>query len=87
MQKGCELMFIPAAYEERFGPLLWELNQRARALDNQLFVAAISPAKNERANYVVYGHSMVVDPCGTIIAEAGSGEETIFTEIGMNMWF
>lgn len=80
--KGCELMFIPAAYEERFGPWLWELSQRSRACDNQLFVVAISPAKNPKANYVCYGHSMVVDPCGTIITEAGSGEEIVCTELG-----
>lgn len=80
--KGCELMFIPAAYEERFGPWLWELSQRSRACDNQLFVVAISPAKNPKANYVCYGHSMAVDPCGTIITEAGSGEEIVCTELG-----
>lgn len=77
-------MFIPAAYEEKIG-FIWELNQRARALDNQMFVAAISPAKNERANYVCYGHSMIVDPRGTILTEAGQSEEVVFAEIGMNL--
>lgn len=55
---------------------------RTRAVDNQLFVAAISPARNEQATYVVYGHSMIIDPTGNVLAKANTGEEIIFYEIG-----
>lgn len=75
-------MFIPAACPASIGPRFWDLVHRARAVDNQLFVAAISPARNDNASYVVYGHSMIIDPNGTILTQAGSFEEIVFYEIG-----
>ena len=44
------------------GPAHWELLQRARAVDNQLFVATCSPARNPDASYHAWGHSTVVSP-------------------------
>lgn len=82
---GCDLVFFPAAFHISTGPQYWELVHRARAADNQLFVAAISPARNENATYVVYGHSMVIDPTGKILAQAGTPEEIVFQEIGKSI--
>lgn len=79
---GCDLLFVPAAYPVSIGPQYWELIHRARAVDNQFFVAAVSPARNDFASYVVYGHSMVIDPHGEILAKAGTTEEIVFYEIG-----
>lgn len=81
---GCDLVFFPAAFHISTGPQYWELVHRARAVDNQFFVAAISPARNEQANYVVYGYSMIIDPIGNILTQAGTSEEIIFYEIGKN---
>nr|WP_276621135.1 nitrilase-related carbon-nitrogen hydrolase [Syntrophomonas wolfei] len=52
-----------------------------RAVDNQLFVAAASPARNLSASYQAWGHSLVVDPWGDILQEAGSGEEIIHARL------
>lgn len=73
---------MPAAYPVGAGAPYWELIHRARAVDNQFFVAAVSPARNDNANYVVYGHSMIVDAHGVILAQAGIREEIVFHEIG-----
>lgn len=75
-------MCFPAAFHISTGPQYWELVHRARAADNQFFVAAISPARNDNASYVVYGHSMIIDPIGTILAQAATNEEIVFHEIG-----
>ncbi len=48
------------------GPVHWELLQRARAVDNQLFVAACSPARSPDASYQAWGHSTVVSPWGQV---------------------
>jgi predicted amidohydrolase len=48
------------------GPVHWELLQRARAVDNQLFVAACSPARSPEASYQAWGHSTVVSPWGEV---------------------
>ena len=64
---GAELIIIPAAFNMTTGPAHWDLTLRARALDNQVFVAAISPARDTTASYVAYGHSLITSPWGEII--------------------
>jgi omega-amidase len=44
------------------GPVHWELLARARAVDNQLYVLLCSPARDEAASYVAWGHSLAVGP-------------------------
>ena len=51
------------------GPVHWELLQRARAVDNQLFVAACSPARSPDASYQAWGHSTVVSPWGQVYTD------------------
>lgn len=41
-KEGCKLLVYPGAFNQTTGPAHWELLQRARAVDNQLYVAAIS---------------------------------------------
>lgn len=52
---GCDLMIFASAFYFSYGND-WDVIHRARALDNQMFVAAISPARDDQASYVVYGH-------------------------------
>lgn len=77
MLNGAELLVVPAAFNTTTGPAHWELLMRARAVDNQVFVAAASPARNPNASYPCWGHSMVVDPWGTIIAKCEEEENII----------
>ena len=67
--KGAKGVFIPAAFNMTTGPAHWELNFRARALDNQAFYFGCSPARDVTAGYVAYGHSIAVDPWGTVTAQ------------------
>lgn len=80
--KGCEMLIYPAAFNMTTGPLHWELLQRSRANDNQLFVVTTSPARDESSSYVAYGHSMVVDPWAKILCKASEKEETLIADIG-----
>lgn len=64
------------------GPLHWELLQRSRANDNQLYVFAISPARNNKG-YIAWGHSQVTDPWGKVVAQAGHEEEIIYANIDL----
>ncbi|HPF21386.1 MAG TPA: carbon-nitrogen hydrolase family protein [Syntrophomonas sp.] len=78
---GSSLIIVPAAFNLTTGPAHWEILMRTRALDNQVFLAAASPARNPAASYQAWGHSLIVDPWGTILAEAGTGEEIIYARI------
>lgn len=53
--KGCHMLMFPAAFNMTTGPMHWELLQRARANDLQMYVATISPARDTDAGYVAWG--------------------------------
>jgi len=74
---GAKLIIIPAAFNMTTGPAHWHITARTRALDNQVYFACASPARDTSSGYVVYGHSLIVDPWGSIISEASHGEEII----------
>ncbi|KAL7731128.1 hypothetical protein ACLKA6_014325 [Drosophila palustris] len=82
---GCEMIIYPAAFNMTTGPLHWELLQRARANDNQLFVVTTSPARDTTADYVAYGHSMIVDPWAKVLKAADEGEQIVAAEIDFSL--
>lgn len=79
--RGAEIIFLPAQFNCKTGPKHWELSNRARAVDNQVFFVGAAAAKYEGFSYECWGHSMLVDPFGDILAEAGQGEEIIYADI------
>ncbi|XP_019752313.1 omega-amidase NIT2 [Hippocampus comes] len=82
-RKGCQLLLYPGAFNMTTGPAHWELLQRGRALDNQVYVATASPARDESASYVAWGHSTVVNPWGEVISKAGAEEAVIYADIDL----
>lgn len=78
--QGCELLIYPGAFNMTTGPIHWELLQRGRALDNQVYVFAISPARGDKG-YIAWGHSQVTDPWGKVVAKAGHEEEIIYCNL------
>ena len=79
--KSADLMIVPGAFNMTTGPAHWETTVRARAIDNQVYVAAASPAMNTGLSYVAYGRSMIVDPWGKVLASAGADEEIIYATV------
>ena len=65
-QRGASLVVFPGAFNMTTGPVHWQLLQQARAVDNQLFIASCSPARNLDSSYTAWGHSMIVDPFGEV---------------------
>ncbi|KAK8923815.1 N-carbamoylputrescine amidase [Platanthera zijinensis] len=83
--RGAHLLCYPGAFNMTTGPLHWELLQRARAADNQLFVATCSPARDASAGYVAWGHSTLVGPFGEVIATTEHEESIIVEEIDYSL--
>ena len=52
-------------------------------MDNQCFKVGVSPARDETASYVAYGHSIAVDPWGNVLCQAGSGEATLYANLNL----
>ncbi len=63
---GAKLIILPAAFNINTGPPHWFLSMRARAVDNQLYFAAVSSARVEMGYFVSFAHSCLVDPWGEI---------------------
>ena len=71
-RQGAQVIFAPAAFNMTTGPAHWETMFRSRAVDNQVFTVGAAPARDESGPYVSYGHSIVCDPWGTVLYQAGA---------------
>jgi predicted amidohydrolase len=80
-RKGCFALFYPGAFNTTTGPLHWTLQAQARAMDNQIYVALCSPARDVNATYHAWGHSLVCDPMAKVLVEAEEKEETVYAEL------
>lgn len=80
--EGCQAIIYPSGFDVCQGEMYWKLLQQARAIDNSCFVGMVCAARDTSASYVDYGHSMLVNPWGDVLAEAGEGEETVFVDFG-----
>jgi len=81
---GAQMIFIPAAFAVHTGELHWEILLRARAIENGAFVIAPAQCGNHGAGRTTYGHSMVIDPWGRIIAKAGDIPEILYADIDLD---
>lgn len=80
---GARMVILPAAFNMTTGPAHWDITMRARALDNQIFFAANSPARDEAGIYVAYGNSCVASPWGDFIAHADEKECILYADIDL----
>jgi predicted amidohydrolase len=84
--QGATIMFVPAAFRYETGIDHWETLLRARAIEDQAFVVAAAqwgswgPPGRERRNF---GHSLVADPWGRVLAEAPDGPGVTFAELDL----
>ncbi|KAF2483558.1 carbon-nitrogen hydrolase [Neohortaea acidophila] len=80
-RKGAFLLLYPGAFNLTTGKMHWELQARARAVDNQVYVGMCSPARDMQADYNAWGHSMVVDPNAEVLDELGEEEGIVYGEL------
>jgi omega-amidase len=82
---GAQFLIYPGAFNTTTGPAHWELLVRSRAVDHQVFVAAVSPARDPDAAYQAHGHSIVVDPWGKVLACTGHDKaDILYADIDMS---
>ena len=67
---GAEVMAIPAAFNAVTGRAHWDLLVRARAIENLVFVVAAAQVGTTDEGIATYGHSIIVDPWGVVLAES-----------------
>ena len=69
VDKGAQVIIVPAAFNMTTGPPHWELMFRQRAVDNQVYTIGAAPARDLNAGYHSWGHSIAVDPWGKVLME------------------
>jgi predicted amidohydrolase len=79
--EGAELVTVPANFTERTGRDHWEVLLRARAIENQFYVAAPAQFGEPMPGRRSYGRSLVADPWGTVLAQAPDEECVIVAEL------
>ncbi|MGG2476813.1 carbon-nitrogen hydrolase family protein, partial [Rhizobium sp. BR5] len=83
---GAEVLTVPAAFTRQTGEAHWEILLRARAIENGAFVIAAAQAGVHEDGRETFGHSIIIDPWGKVLAMAGgAGEEIIFAEIDTSL--
>jgi predicted amidohydrolase len=81
-EQGAHLLLVPANFTQRTGKDHWEVLLRARAIENQCFVAAPDLCgTNIRTGVVSHGHSLVVDPWGRVLADADDKQGLVSAEL------
>jgi predicted amidohydrolase len=80
-EAGASFLAIPSAFTKQTGEAHWHVLMRARAIETGCFVFAAAQGGKHDNGRETYGHSLVVDPWGKIIAEGGTEPGVIFAEI------
>ena len=80
----CDLLSVPAAFTHTTGRAHWELLLRARAVENQCFVLAAAQGGLHENGRRTWGHSMIVDPWGEVLAVRPEGEGVVMAEVDVD---
>lgn len=76
-----DVLVIPSAFTVPTGKAHWELLLRARAVENQCYIVAPAQGGDHECGRKTWGHSVIIDPWGEILAEQSSGVGVIYAEL------
>ena len=80
-EAGASFLAIPSAFTRQTGEAHWHILQRARAIENGCFVFAAAQGGKHENGRETYGHSLVVDPWGRILAEGGTEPGVVMAQV------
>lgn len=81
--QGANVLSISSAFTVPTGKAHWHTLVRARAIENQCYVIASAQWGKHNEKLSTFGHSLVVDPWGEVLADAQDGEKIIFAEMNL----
>jgi predicted amidohydrolase len=80
-EAGASFLAIPSAFTRQTGEAHWHVLQRARAIENGCFVFAAAQGGKHQNGRETYGHSLIVDPWGRILAEGSTEPGVVMAQI------
>ena len=81
LDDGATIFAVPSAFTEATGAAHWHTLLRARAIENLCYVIAAAQFGQHSNGRSTYGHSMIIDPWGEVLAERPSGNGIVVAEI------
>jgi deaminated glutathione amidase len=81
---GAEVVLLPSAFTAVTGAAHWEPLVRARAIENQVFVVAAGQWGRTGTGIECYGHSMIVDPWGVVLAGQETGDGVVVADLDLD---
>jgi predicted amidohydrolase len=78
---GAEVLVVPAAFTAHTGRAHWHLLLRARAIEDQAWVVAAAQWGRHNEKRESFGHSLIVDPWGTVVAERPEGDGVVIAQL------
>ena len=82
-EAGATMLAIPSAFTQQTGEAHWHVLIRARAVENGCFVFAAAQGGKHENGRETFGHSLIVDPWGRVLAEGGTEPDVVITEIDL----
>jgi deaminated glutathione amidase len=83
--RGAQIICIPAAFTKPTGKAHWEILLRSRAIENSCFIVAPAQTGRHGKTRETYGHSMIIDPWGTILVNAATEPGTAIADIDIQL--
>ena len=80
-QQGAEYLSVPASFQRQTGKAHWHTLLKSRAIENAAYVFAPAMCGDHQGNRQTYGHALIVDPWGEVLADAGEEPGIIYAEI------
>lgn len=81
---GAEILAVPAAFTKKTGAMHWHVLNRARAIENGAFIVSPCSVGPVPGGGEAYGHSIIVDPMGKIVAEGGTDKTLVMATIDLD---
>ncbi len=84
LERGAEIITVPSAFTAVTGAAHWEVLLRARAIENLSYIIGANQTDRHSATRVSYGHTMIIDPWGRVLAGREGGEGVVIAEIELS---
>jgi len=78
---GAQFITVPSSFQRQTGKVHWHTLVRARAIENGCFIIAPAMCGEHAGNRQTYGHTLVVDPWGEVLADGGEAPAIVYAEI------
>jgi deaminated glutathione amidase len=81
---GAEVLSAPACFTRQTGEAHWHVLQRARAIENGAYMISAAQVGHHEDGRDTFGHSLIIDPWGTVLADAGTETGLVYAEIDIH---